>query len=105
VKGNIVVVVMQRDEEDNLICYNVPESLRKNMPQHIRYILEDQKYLGVPSEANEGKRKTINKLHQKRIAIISKNTHSIQEAVILHNMIVCQVATFSPICISMMMKE
>ncbi len=100
---------MQRDEEDNLICYNVPESLRKNMPQHIRYILEDQKYLGVPAnaqlEANEGKRKIINKLHQKRIAIISKNTHSIQEAVILHNMIVCQVATFSPICISMMMKE
>jgi hypothetical protein len=42
---------------------------------------------------------------QQRIAIISKNASSIQEAKILHNMLVCQVATFSPLCISMSLKE
>jgi hypothetical protein len=31
--------------------------------------------------------------------------NSIQEARIAHNMLVCQVATFSPICLSMSMKE
>jgi len=108
VKGTIKVIVMQRDMEENLLCYRVPPSLKKNMPQNVQDILENRKYLGVPTnaqlESDEGKKKILNKMKQ-RIAIISKNTASIQEAKILHNMLVCQVATFSPLCISMSLKE
>jgi hypothetical protein len=94
--------------EKNLLCYSVPQSLKKSMPQNVKDILEHRKYLGVPTNAQlesyEGKEKILNKM-QHRIAIISKNTSSIQEARILHNMLVCQVATFSPLCISMSLKE
>ncbi len=55
-------------------------------------------------DSSDGKAKLINKLQQ-RIAIISKNTNGIQEARILHNMLVCQVATFSPICMCMSPQE
>jgi hypothetical protein len=108
VKGTIEVVTMFRDDENNLICYDVEKSLIKNMPENIKSILSDRKYLGVPTnaqmESTSGKQKIINKMQQ-RITIISKNASSVQEARILHNMLVCQVATFSPICISMTLKE
>ncbi len=97
-----------RDDEENLICYQVDKSLIENIPRNIGNILQDRKYLGVPTnaqmESTTGKLKLINKMHQ-RIAIISKNANTIQETRILHNMLVCRVATFSPICISMMRKE
>jgi hypothetical protein len=52
-----------------------------SIPQHIKSILSDRKYLGVPTNAqldsSDGKAKLINNLQQ-RIAIISKNTNSIQ---------------------------
>jgi hypothetical protein len=108
VKGTIKVIVMQRDMEENLLCYKVPEALKKSIPQNVKDILENRKYLGVPTnaqlESDEGKKKIINKMQQ-RIAIISKNASSIQEAKVLHNMLVCQVATFSPLRISMLLKE
>ncbi len=78
------------------------------MPQNVEDILENRKYLGVPTnaqlESEEGKKKILNKMQQ-RIAIISENASSIQEAKILHNKLVCQLATFSPLCISMSLKE
>jgi len=40
-----------------------------------------------------------------RIGLIAENTHNTQEMKILHNMLVCQVATLSPLCISMTLKE
>jgi hypothetical protein len=108
VKGTIEVVTMFRDDGNNLICYDVEKSLLKNMPQNIKSMLADRKYLGVPTnaqmESTTGKQKIINKMQQ-RITIISKNASSVQEARILHNMLVCQVATFSPLCISMTLKE
>jgi hypothetical protein len=70
--------------------------------------MQDQKYLGVPinaqMESTTGKQKLIDKMHH-RILIISKNSSNVQEARILHNMLVCQVAAFFPICISMSLKE
>jgi hypothetical protein len=36
---------------------------------------------------------------------VATEADSIQEAVITHNMLVCQVETFSPICITMSLKE
>jgi len=94
VKGTIKVPVMQRDMEENLLCYRVPPSLKKNMPQNVQDILENRKYLGVPTnaqlESDEGKKKILNKMQQ-RIATISKNTGSIQEAKILHNMPSCNL--------------
>jgi hypothetical protein len=108
VKGTIKVIVMQRDVEENLLCYRVPEALKKSMPQNVEDILKNRKYLGVPTnaqlESDEGKKKIVKKMQQ-RIAIISKDASSIQEAKILHNMLVCQVATFSPLCIRMSLKE
>jgi len=108
VKGIIDTIIMYRDDEENLICYQVDKSLIENIPRNIGNILQDRKYLGVPTnaqmESTTGKLKLINKMHQ-RIAIISKNANTIQETRILHNMLVCRVATFSPICISMMRKE
>jgi len=107
-KGEIPTVTMFRDTNGRLICYNVSKDLMNNIPQHVKNILSNHKYLGVPTNAqldsSDGKAKLINKLQQ-RIAIISKNTNGIQEARILHNMLVCQVATFSPICICMTLQE
>jgi hypothetical protein len=107
-KGSIATVTMFRDIDGNLICYDVPKSFTNNMPDHIKLILADWKYLGVTSNAQldltEGKKKIANKLTQ-RIAITAKNTDTIQEAKIIHNMIACRVATFSPLCISMSLME
>jgi len=79
-----------------------PKEIRNSMPQHVNNIIVDRKYLGVPTNAQlesiDGKKKWIIKVEQ-RIALISRNTKSIQKAKILHNVLVCQVATFSPICI------
>jgi aspartate/methionine/tyrosine aminotransferase len=40
-----------------------------------------------------------------RIGLIAAKANSVQETKIAHNMFVCQVATFSPICIHMSLKE
>jgi hypothetical protein len=109
VKGTIVVVVMRRDtENDNLICYQVLKAMRENASQHIKDILSTRKCLGVAKDAQldgtDGKDKILTKLNQ-RIGLIAAKMNSLQEAKIAHNMLVCQVATFSPICISMSLKE
>jgi len=108
VKGSIAVVVMQRDSAGHLLCYDVEKSLRTEMPENIQKILTTSKYLGVASNAQldntEGKEKIINKMSQ-RIGLVSAKADSIQEQRITHNMLVCQVATYSPICISMSLKE
>jgi hypothetical protein len=78
------------------------------MPENIQKILATSKYLGVASNAQldntDGKEKIINKMSQ-RIGLVSAKADSIQDQRITHNMLVCQVATFSPICISMSLKE
>jgi hypothetical protein len=103
VKGAIKTIVMRRDSVNQLLCYQVPEQIRANAPQHIKDILMTSKYLGVPSNAQldgaEGREKNIKKLQQ-RIGMITSKTHSITETKIAHNILGCQVATFSPICIS-----
>jgi hypothetical protein len=109
VKGSIAVEVMCRDLENNhLICYQVPNDLRANAPLHIKTILTPRKYLGVPNNAQlnatDGKEKILKKLNQ-RIGLIASKTDSFQEAKIEHNLLVCQTATFSPLCISMSLKE
>jgi hypothetical protein len=109
VKGFIAVVVMHRDcADEHLICYQVPKNIRENAPSHIKNVLNTRKYLGVPTNAQlddtDGKEKLISKMNQ-RIGLIVAKTDSIQEAVISHNMLVCQVATFSPLCIKMSLKE
>jgi hypothetical protein len=92
---------MQRNTDDHLLCYQVPETLRANAPQPIQDILKTHKYLGVPSNAQldgkEGREKILRKLQPK--------SNSITETKIAHNMLVCQVATFSPICISFTLQE
>jgi hypothetical protein len=78
------------------------------MPENIKNILEVHKYLGVPTNAQldnaDGKEKIISKISQ-RIGFVSTKADSIQEQRITHNMLVCQVATFSPICISMSLRD
>jgi hypothetical protein len=37
--------------------------------------------------------------------MVSSKADCIQEAMIAHNMLVCQVATYSPLCIPMSIKE
>jgi hypothetical protein len=53
---------------------------------------------------SSGKERIVQKLNQ-RIAIVSSKAGNIQEAKITHNMLVYQVAKYSPICISMTLKE
>jgi hypothetical protein len=107
VKGYIRTVVMRRNVT-YLLCYDAPENIRENAPQHVKDILTTYKYLGVPLNAHlegkEGRARILKKLHQ-RIGLISSKAQSITEAKIAHNMIVCQVATFSPICISFTLQE
>ncbi len=85
----------------------VPKHIHDHAPDHIKLVLNHRKYLGIPTNAqldsNEGKEKIIDKLKQ-RIGLISNKTDCIQEAMISHNMLVCQVATFSPLCIAMSLK-
>jgi hypothetical protein len=108
VKGIIATVVLKRDQQDNILCYQVSDNLRKNIPQTIQDVLRTHKYLGVPRNAqmdsHEGKQKILQKLNQ-RIGIIASKIHTITEAKVPHNMLVCQVATFSPICIPMTLQE
>jgi len=109
VKGNIKTIVMRRDVSTNqLICYDVSQNIRNNAPQPIKDILTIKKYLGVPANAQldgtEGRQNILKKLHQ-RIGLIASKAQSVTEAKIAHNMIVCQVATFSPICISFSLTE
>ena len=108
VRGSISVVTMYRDSANNLICYDVPKTLLDSVPPHIRATLTTRRYLGVPRDAqlncSTGKQKIINKLQQ-RIGLVANKSHSIQEAIIAHNMLVCQVATFSPLCITFSLQE
>jgi len=109
VKGLIKTIAMKRDVGNNhLICYDVPKNIRNSAPQCIQDILTTTKYLGVPSNAQmdgtEGREIILKKLHQ-GIGLIASKTQNIAEAKIAHNMIVCQVATFSPICISFSLQE
>ncbi len=55
-------------------------------------------------DATDGKENILRKLGQ-RIGLIAAKANSVQETKIAHNMFVCQVATFSPICIHMSLKE
>ena len=75
IKGTIKVVAMKRDSDNNLIYYDVPKLLRKDMPSHVQDILADRKYLGVATnaqlDATDGKEKMIGKLSQ-RIGLVSK---------------------------------
>jgi len=101
VKGSIATVAVHRDcNNGHSICYQAPKELCINAPPHIKDILATRKHLGVPTNAQLdnfiGKVKKIAKLHQ-RIGLISAKVDSIQETKIAHNMMVCQVATFSPI--------
>jgi len=109
VKGTIDAVVVRRDcTNGHLICYQVPKNIKDIAPQHIKNILAPRKYLGVPTnaqlDASWGKERIVQKLNQ-RIAIVASKAENIQEAKITHNMLVCQIATYSPICISMTLKE
>jgi hypothetical protein len=108
VTGEIAVVVMQRDSQDQLLCYQVPDLLQHEAPQYIKDILAPRKYLGVPSNAQLderlGREKNLNKLQQ-RIGVVATKTDSVNEAKVAHNMLVCQVATFSPICIPMSLQD
>ena len=51
VKGSIAVVVMQRDSEGHLLCYDVEKSIRAQMPDNVKNILAIRKYLGVADNA------------------------------------------------------
>jgi len=108
VKGTIATVVMQRDPDGHLLCYDIPKTLRTSAPQNTQSILIQRKYLGVSTNAQldgtEGKEKILNKLAQ-RVGLTSKKADSVQETKLGHNMLVNQVATFSPICISMSLAE
>jgi len=108
VNGVIATVVVSRDSQNNLLCYQVPETMRHLAPAHITAALDTRKYLGVPTNAQmegvDGRKKILNRVSQ-RIGLIASKTHSIAEAKIAHNMLVCQVATYSPICITMTLQE
>jgi hypothetical protein len=108
VKGSIAVVIMRRDQDENLICYDIASHLRDSAPHHIKAILNSRKYLGVYNNAQldntDGKEKILKKLSQ-RIGLISAKSQTIQETKIANNMLVCQVATFSPICINMSLSD
>jgi hypothetical protein len=92
-----------------MALYDVPYELLKDAPEYVQKVLAQQKYLGVPKNAllnnsAGNKRKIINKLYQ-RVVLASKKADSIQEAGITHNMLVCQVANYSPICIDMFLED
>jgi hypothetical protein len=109
VKGVIETTVMRHESDSyQLLCYQVDDTIKKHAPHQIKSILTTRKYLGVAMDAQlddtEGKRKLIKKLYQ-RIELVAAKMNSIREAQIAQNMLVCQVATFSPICISMMLQD
>jgi hypothetical protein len=83
VKGSIAVVVMRRENATGaLLCFNIPNNLREDAPQHIKDILVSRKYLGVSTNAQldgtEGKEKLIKKLNQ-RIGLVSTKASSISQ--------------------------
>jgi hypothetical protein len=108
VTGLITVVIMRRDSHDLLICYQVPNTIQKAASQPIKDVLTPRKYLGVPMNAQldgeSGRNKILQKLNQ-RISIVASRTNNLAEAKLSHNMLVCQVATYSPICIPMSLQE
>ena len=98
---------MQRDSEGHLLCYDVEKSLCPEMPDHNKNILTVDKYCGIATNAQldntDGKEKMISKLSQWIGLVLTKA--SIQEQRILHIMLFCQVATFSPSCARMSLKN
>jgi len=99
---------MTRDDFGNPLCYDPPITGQSTLPDHVKDILTPSKYLGVTTNAqldmNIGKEKLLKKISQS-IAIISKRTDSIKEVKNMHNMLVCQVATYSPLCACMTLKD
>jgi len=108
IKGTLKAIVMQRDQQQNLLCYKADKEILNNAPPHIKDVLSTRKYLGVAYDTQldetEGKEKLIKKLTQ-RIGLVASKMNSIKEACIAHNMLACQVATFSPICIPMSIQD
>jgi hypothetical protein len=108
VTGLITVVIMRRDSHDRLICYQVPNTIQEPATQPIKDVLAPRKYLGVPTNAQldggSGRNKILQKLNQ-RIGIVASRTHNIAEVKLSHNILVCLVATYSPICILMSLQE
>jgi hypothetical protein len=109
VKGTIATIIMRREAITNhLICYEAPPSIWDQAPSHIKNIFKPRKYLGVPTSAqldnSIGKEKILTKLKQ-RIGLVASKSDNIRETMISHNMLVCQVATFAPLCISMSLQE
>jgi hypothetical protein len=108
VTGCISVVSMRRDAQNHLICYQVPDAIQASAPQPIKDVLAPRKYLGVPTNAqldgSSGRDRILKKLNQ-RIGIVASRTHSVTETKLMHNMLVCQVATYSPICIPMSLQD
>jgi hypothetical protein len=101
---------MLRNVQFSCTTFRWMPSSHNSQVLHGRMMQKDQskKYLGVPANAQldgtEGRENILKKLHQ-RIGLIASKAQSVTEAKIAHNMIVCQVATFSPICISFSLTE
>jgi hypothetical protein len=91
-----------------MLLFDIPHELCKDAPDYVQHILSQRKYLGVSKnaqqESSDGKEKLAKKLYQ-RIGLVSCKADSIQEARITHNMLVCQVANYSPIAIDMTLSE
>ena len=108
IKGSIATISVRRDSQGNMLMYTIPHEMRNDAPEAIQQILAQRKYLGVSKNAQQdnadGKEKLFNKLNQ-RIGLVSRKADSIQEARINHNMLVNQVANFSPICIDMSLSD
>ncbi len=47
----IATTVIRRNNEGQLICYDVPKDVQKDVDQHIKDILSPSKYLGITSNA------------------------------------------------------
>lgn len=67
-QGAIDTVIMRRNEQGQLLCYDVPDKLLKDMPQNIQKILSPYRYLGITTNAqmdsNIGNAKLIHKMAQ-----------------------------------------
>jgi hypothetical protein len=59
---------MRTNEQGQLLCYDVPDKLLKDMPQNIQKILSPYRYLGITTNAqmdsNIGNAKLIHKMAQ-----------------------------------------
>ncbi len=79
VNGSIAVVIMQRDSQGNLVCYEVSKALQKIYPTHQKYPSSMQISGCCNWMPPTAKKRFFSKLSQ-WIGLISKKTNSIQEA-------------------------